>query len=449
MNIELKKLDEVNGEIHVQLSPEDYQPNIEKSLKDYRRKAHVPGFRQGMVPMGHIQRLYGKQIKTYETSELAQKSLFDYLENEKIKIFGGPILDVDKSDFQIEKQDKDILLYVFNIGIRNTPKISLNKRNKITYNKILGNDELLEAMIKEYQIRFGKFLEVEKIEENDLVVCDLIQLDPENNHFENGIKAEKTFIIVKNIDNEDIKLLFIGSKIGEKVNFNPKKAFNNIAEVARLLGIEEKVASDLDCNFECFITKIERNVPAEFNQEFYKKVFPNSDIETEEQFREEIRNKIDLRNQIQERQKFAPRIKEYLLGKISIQLPDEFLKTWYLKRNEKITLEKLEAEWDLIAKDAKWQTILDELVTTYNIEVEDDDTLEVAKDDVKMYFQYYGMMDVNDDQITALAAKNLEKEEDHDRYYTRALERKTIDKIIELIDVEYVYLPYDEFVKSK
>jgi len=450
MNIELVKIDDTNGEIHIQITPEDYQPNVEKSLKEYRRKAHIPGFRQGMVPLGHIQRLYGKQIKDYEINELAQNSLSEYLQKGEIKFYGGPVLNEEKSVFLTDEKTDIVVTYIFNVGLRVVPKITLNKRNKITSYKILVDDEQVEDFINDFKLQYSELQDVDSVEETDTVTGNFKQLDADKKVMENGIVSENAIIKIQRIEDNKIKKQFIGKKNNSKVIFSPTKAFGSKIEISHILKINEEEAINLNSNFEFKIKSISRNILPEINETFLAKTYPNKNIETVEQFYAKIRNDIENQNQRMSQFKFEQQIKEYLLNKCNMPLPEDFLKQWLLRKNEKMTVESLEKDWDKIVKDIKWQTIIDELSEKYKIDVTEDEVLESAKDEIRLQMMYYyGMSDFPEENLSAWANKNLEKEEEHNRISFKAIEVKVIKKIKEIIEIEEVYVSYKDFQKLK
>jgi trigger factor len=276
------------------------------------------------------------------------------------------------------------------------------------------------------------------------------QLDADNNALEGGIVSESANLDTLQIVDTEIKGNLIGKKVNDTVIFNPKKAFGDATKIAGFLRIDYEDATNLDCNFECTIVSVQRRTPAELDKTLFELVFPGCDIETVEQFREKVESDLEKNYQNTARNILVPKLKDYILGKCKMALPEEFLKKWYLKQNEKLTAEQLDTEWKEVCNDVKWTTILQEMASAHNIQVDDNEVFDAAKEEVRMYMQYYyNITNFPEESIISLTEKNLEKEGEYDRVSNRTLNQKVVNKILEMIDVEEVYLPYNEFVNIK
>lgn len=448
MNIELKTIDNLNAELFIQLAPEDYHPKVEKKLKEYRKNAQISGFRKGMVPEGHLRRLYGKQIKAQESNELAHSTMSDYIEKNNVQFYGSPMLNIDKSDFYKDVATDEVLTYVYDLGLRISPKIELSKKDKITRNRILITDETIDQYIKDSVIRYGTMQDVETAGEEDLLKGNFIQLDADGNEMEDGILVDEGMISMRFVKQN--KELFTGKKVGETIVFNPKTTLENPAEIAHLLKIEKEDAENLDCNFQYTITSIKRMIPATIDETLFDKMYKDAGIKTEEEFRKQISADMEKNNRYVEQHLFDEQLRKYLLGKFQVEMPEEFLKRWLEQRNENLTIEDIEKDWAKISNDIKWQTIVDEFAKTNNIKIEDEDVLEQAKDLVKSYLQQYGTsINIPEETLTSLAKSHLEKSEDVERLAERAINAKVITKITETIEVEELFISDDEFFNIK
>src|SRR5438067_10370414 len=81
----------LHEKLNVTISKEDYLPSFQKSLKDYSKKANIPGFRKGMVPARLIRKMYGNSLFTDEVLKTVDKEVFKYIEDEKLEIFAQPL----------------------------------------------------------------------------------------------------------------------------------------------------------------------------------------------------------------------------------------------------------------------------------------------------------------------------------------------------------------------
>ncbi len=444
MKVELNKIDDLNAELLIQIGSDDYNPRIEKTLKDYRKNAQIPGFRKGMVPMGQIQRMYGKSVKAHEINELVHESLTEYLKTGEIKILGDPLMNMEKTAKIDDWDNVDNLNFVFDLGIRPEVEVKLTKKNKIPYYKIDITKEQIDQTIKNITERYGSLEDVEEVSENDMLICSLKQLDSDGNILEGGISVESTYIRIENIEDSKTKKKFIGQKKDNKVIFNPKKAIKNTTEISALLKIEKEDAEALDCDFEVNIEQIRRLTPAEINTDLFNKVYPEQDITTEEQFRERILSEMEQTNKHIHESKYLNTAIKYLTEKINPKLPEEFLKRWLID-TEKMTQEKINEVWDDYRRTFQWQLIVEKIASDNNIKIDENDIIEKAKDEVRVAFSYYNMTNIPDETLTNLAKSKLEKENAYSRYASLAIESKVLEIIKEVANVEEIIVSAEKF----
>lgn len=445
MNIELNKIDDLNAELSIKITAEDYTPRIEKKLKEYRKNAQIPGFRKGMVPMGHIQKLYGKSVKAQEINEVIHEALYNHLKSSDISILGEPMISLAKSD-KIEDWDSvNEIGFTFDLGLRPDIDIKLSKKNKIQYHKIEITPEQIDHFVNETATRFGSIEDVEEIAETDLVVGDLKQLDSDGNLMEEGIVALDAFIRVASIVDEEIKKSFFGKQKGDTVLFNPKTAFQNITEISSLLKIEKADAENLDCNFQLTINQIRRVIAAELNNDLFEKAYKEEGITTLEQFRERITKDLENSNERYQKAKFQEVTRKYLIEKFAPQLPEDFLKRWLVDSDNELTAEKLDNMWDDYRKSFQWQLIIDKIAHDNEIKVEENDVVEKAKDEVRIAFSYYNMTNIPEETLNSLAQSKLEKEDQWRRYASIVIEDKVVEKVMEIVNVEEITVSEEKF----
>ncbi|MDD4745935.1 MAG: trigger factor [Salinivirgaceae bacterium] len=445
MNIELNKIDDLNAELSIEINAEDYNPRIEKKLKEYRKNAQIPGFRKGMVPMGHIKKLYGQSLKVQEINEVIHESLYNHLKTSEIAILGEPMISLEKSD-KIENWDSvDEVKFIFDLGLRPEIDIKLTKKNKIQYHIIEIKPEQIDHHVEETAKRLGTIEDVEEITEEDLIVTNIKQLDADGNIMEDGIEAKDAFIRVASIVDEEIKKTFIGKKKEDVFIFNPKKAFQNDTEISSLLKIEKADAENLDCDFQITINQIRRVIAAELNADLFEKAYKGEGIANIDQFRERIQKDLEANNIMYQRGKFQEVAQNYMIEKYAPQLPEEFLKRWLVETNEELTAEKLEDMWGDYRKSFQWQLIIDKIAIDNDIKVEENDVLEKAKDEVRMAFSYYNMSNIPEETLISLAQSKLEKEDQWRRYASIVIEDKVVDKIMTMVNIEEVTVTEEVF----
>ncbi len=448
MNIELNKIDDLNAELSIQINAGDYNPRIDKKLKDYRKNAQIPGFRKGMVPMGHIQRLYGKSIKASEINELVHESLVGYLKTDAVKILGDPMINFEKTD-KVEDWDAvNEIKFVFDLGLRPDVEIKLSKKNKIPYYKMEVDKNTVDTTISEMVKRYGSLKDVDSVAETDMIVGDLRQLDVDGNLLENGIVSEASFLRVASIKDDKSKELFIGKKKDEKVIFNPKTALENPTEIAGLLKIERDDAQDLDCNFEVTISQIRRLIEAEINTDLFKKVYPDTEISTEEEFRARLIADIEKSNHFAHQTKFLQTARTYLVEKFGPQLPEDLLKRWLVDHEKSMTAEKVEEVWPGYRKSFQWQLIVEKIAKDSDVKIAEEDIIKLAKEEVRRAFSHYNMHNIPEETLANLAKSNLEKEGKYHQYASMAIEDKVLGKIREMANVEEIAIAAEKFYEQ-
>jgi trigger factor len=445
MKIELNKIDDLNAELSIQINAEDYTPRIEKKLKEYRKNAQVPGFRKGMVPMGHIQRLYGKSLKASEINELVHESLVEYMKTDAVSILGDPLINFEKTD-KIDNWDSvNEINFVFDLGIRPEVEIKLTKKHKIPYYKIEVKKDHVDETIQNLAQRYGTIEDVDAVAETDMIVGDIRQLDPDGNLLEGGIVAETAFIRIASIVDAKTKKKFVGKKKEDKVVFNPKTAMQNATEIAGLLRIEKTEAELLDCNFEITINQVRRLLPVEVNADLFEKVYPGQEITTEELFRARLIEDLEKSNSIAHQNKFMETARKYMIEKFNPKLPEEFLKRWMVDNDKSMTPEKIEEVWDDYRKTFQWQLIVDKIAKENELKIDEADIIEKAKDEVRLAFSYYNMTNIPEETLTNLAKSKLEKDGQYHRYASMAIEDKVLEKIREMANVEEIAISAEKF----
>jgi len=447
MNITKETIDALNGIIKLSIEKADYEEAVSKTLKDYGKKVNMPGFRAGKVPAGLVKKMYGKAILADEVNKLMSQKLFKYIHDEKLNILGEPLPNENEQK-KIDWDKDENFEFVFDIAFAPEFSIALDKRSKIPFYEIEVDDAMINEQVESYTTRFGENKAAEVVEEKETVRGEFVQLDADGNILEDGIKASDALIAVDTIKNEDVKDQFIGKKISDVLTFSPKAAFENDGEVAHLLNIDKEAAGKLEGNFSYTITTINKFIPAEINENFFKKVFgEETEVKTEEEFRSKIAAEIKDSYAMSSEYKFGIDAKENLIKKANFELPVEFLKRWILTTNNKMTAEQIDSEWSNFEVDLKWQLIKEKLIKENNLEVSEEEVRQAAKEMAIMQFRQYGMNNIPDEHLENYANSILEKEEDKQRFYTKKLEDKIFEVVKEKVNVETKEINRDEFNK--
>ncbi len=447
MNISFECADKVNGLMTITVEKADYEEKVEKTLKDYRKKAQVPGFRPGMVPMGLIKRQYGTAVKVEEVNRLLGEKLYDYVHENKIQMLGEPLPNEEKQVAQDFQQDGPFT-FVFDIAVAPEFKAELTDKDKVAYYNIKVDDKLIDEQVQMYASQAGEFVEAQEWTGNDTLKGDLRQLDANGNTLEGGIETEGGMIMPSYIKGEDEKKKFDGCKPGDIITFNPKKAYpENDAEVAALLKVDKEQVKDLASDFSFQVTEIRHFQPAAIDAKLFEKVFGEG-VKDEADFRQRIAEAIKPQLQANGDYKFMLDVRKYLEEKVGeLTFPEALLKRVMLNSNKDKGEDFVEKNFKASIDELKWHLIKEQLVVANNVKVEDDDLKAVAKAAIRQQFAQYGMSNVPEDVLENYAAEQLKKRENVDQFVDRAIDAKLTEVLKTVVKLDAKEVTLDEFNK--
>jgi trigger factor len=449
MNITKTEKDNLNALISLNINAEDYEPLVLKGLNDYRKKAQIKGFRPGKAPISMIKKLVGNQITIQEVDKLVSDSLSDYLINENLEILGQPL----PSD---EQQPIDILNdkeheFLFDIGLSPAIDIAVNDKISIPFYNIKVDDEAVNKEIDRYKNQFSKPEKSESVSEKSYLKGNIIQIDSIGNTVENGLFSEQTMIAVDIIKDEKEKKKFIAIKKDETVNFDIKKAFPNNTEIAGILKIEKEQANTIEPYFQFLVSEITDYVPSELNQELYDKIFGSDTIKSEDEFISKIKENIENVYKDESEYRFGIDVKETILKKLNVALPEKFLKKW-LKATDKegkLTDEILENEYPLFEKDTIWQLVKTKIAKEQDFKISNEELRAESRRFTEARFLQYGLplSSLSDEHMNSFIDKNLESEDDRNRFAERVIENKVINFVKENAKLQEKNITLDELKK--
>ena len=439
--------DKINGQLTMTIEPADYQEQVEKTLKNYRKKAQVPGFRPGMVPMGMIKKQYGTAVKVEEINKLMGEKLYGYIQENKIEMLGEPLPSEKQVPQDFEKEGD--LTFVFDIAVAPEFKVELTNKDKIDYYQIKVEDKLIDDQVQMYASQAGEFVKAETFSGNDTITGDMRELDADGNTKEGGIAAEGAMVMPAYIKDEDQKKLFDGCKAGDIITFNPKKAYpDNDAEVAALLKVQKDDVKDLTADFSYQITEIRHFQPADVDQKLFDRVFGEGTVTDEKAFREKIAETIAPQLQQNSDYKFMLDLRQYAENKVGeLAFPEALLKRVMMQNNKDKGADFVEKNFEGSIKELKWHLIKQQLVAANNIKVEEADLKAVAKEAIRAQFAQYGMSNVPDDVLENYAAEQLKKRENIDNFVDRAVETKLTEALKNVVKLNQKEVTLEDFNK--
>ncbi|WP_444403054.1 trigger factor [Prevotella sp.] len=448
MNISFENSDKVNGLLTITVEEADFNASVEKTLKDYRKKANIPGFRPGQAPMGLIKRQFGASVRYDAVNKFVGEQLYKYIQDNNIQMLGEPLPSA-KQETPADIEKPAPYTFVFDIAVAPEINMTLDGRNKIDYYTIKADDKLINEQIEMYQSRAGKYEKAEEYnaELNDMLKGDLRELDAEGNTKEGGITVEGAVLMPSYIKVDEQKNLFNNAKPGDIITFNPRKAYpEGEAEISALLKIDREVAKDLESNFSFQITEIQRFVKAELNQELFDQVFGEGTVKSEDEFRAKIAEGLKPQLEANSDYKFMLDVRTYCENKVGeLTWPDELLKRIMLLNNKDKGEDFVEKNYAESIKQLEWHLIKEQLVKANEIKIEDADVKAAAVEMARMQFAQYGMTNVPDEYVENYANELLKKREAVDNFVERAIDVKLAAALKNTVTLNNKEVTLDEF----
>jgi trigger factor len=448
MNITQEKVDDLNAIVKITIAPEDYASRVEKSLKEQAKKANLPGFRKGMVPVAHMKRMYGKSILVEEINTLLSETLTKHLTDNKVEVLGQPLPILDET-VEFKWDNTDEFVFNYEVGLAPAVDIEVSSKDKFTYYDVKADEETLAARIKNIRKSYGKMTNPEVAEEGDVLYADLTQLSPDGNVFEGGITSTGSVRTDLVTDKKILKSL-IGLKKDDVIELDVQKAFdNNETVIAKLLNIGEEDAKELKSKFQVTVKNINRLEESDLNQEFFDKIFGAGLVTDEAGFKAKITEEIESMFQQDADRKLQNDIYTQLTAQTKMELPDEFLRKWLKATNEKLTDEELEQGYDDFAKNLKWTLIENKIINDNEIKIDYKDVFETAKQRLDAQFRMYSPQPLPEDQLSQYTATFLQEKENANRIFDEVKALKVFDHIKSVATLDQKEIGYAKFVEMK
>ena len=444
MNIQFEAPDKVNGLMTITLETADYQAEVEKTLKDYRKHANVPGFRPGQTPMGMIKRQYGTAVKVDVVNKMLGEKLYEYVRENKIQMLGEPLPNAQQEalDFEGDKP----LVFKFDIAVAPEFEAKLSAKDKVDYYNITVDDKMIDQQVEMYQSRAGQYEKAEEFdpEQRDMLKGDLREVD-------GTIEVADAVLMPQYMKVDDQKKLFDGCKLGDIITWNPRKAYpESDVEVSSLLKIEKDQVAEHTGDFTYQITEISRFVKAEVNQQLFDQTFGEGTIKNEKEFRQKIADQISAQFKADSDYKFLLDVRAHMEKKVGkLEFPEAILKRVMIQNNKdrKDVEEFVEKNFEASIKELGWHLIKEQLVAAQGIKVDDEDLKQVAKEAARAQFAQYGMSNVPDEYLENYATEMLKKRENAEGLVDRAVDVKLTAALKDVVKLNEKDITLEDFQK--
>ncbi len=438
MNISRENIDQLNAIVKVDIAKEDYQPRVEKILKNYRKTANIPGFRKGHVPMGLVKKQYGQAVLVDEVNKLLQENLNKYLTEEKLDVLGNP-LPKEQDNFS---WDADNYSFEFELGLAPEFTVDINTKEPVTLYKLIADDEMIDKQITHIRTQYGKLKSKDEAAENDTVSG---VFKNEEKELSNGT----TFSLDKIKGKRNLNK-FVGAKVDDILSLKTKNLFEDEQTLANHLGLSAEDAKDLDIEVSFQITEINEQELAELNEEFFTKIFgEKSEVKTEEDFRLKIKEDLEKQFEQQSNQQLLNDVTETLIENTSFDLPVEFLQRWIqVSGEEQLTTDEAKDEFERSEKGLRYQLIENKLMQANEIKVEFTDVLDLTKERIKMQMAQFGQLDPSEEELDNIARRVISNEQEVRNLTEQVKNEKLLTFFKENANLKEKELTYDDFIKE-
>lgn len=444
MKISEEKKDDLYGTLKVHIKVSEYEAQVGDAIKGYRKKINMPGFRSGHVPISLIKKKYGLSIKVEEINKIISKEITDYLQKNKLPIFGYPIPKESSVDWS---KDEDYI-FEYDLGYKPNFKISFPKSKDVKYYKIKVDKKQLDDNVNDLRMRFGNNVFPDKVKyEEDILYVKLDELKEENKDEKKNLISHNSSLLVSKIEDKIFKKKVLNSKKGDILNFDPKKAFTNEVDLVSFLGIKKEGLDQINTIFSCKIDSIKRIEPCEINEDFFKKAFPDKKIKSEKEMRKELSGNFENMYQSHSDNRFFKDSIDFIIDKSKIELPDNFLKKWLnTNMDKKMEKAQLDEQYESYKKSFYWELVKEKIMDEEKIEITEQLIVEESKSMLELQFRQYGMMK-NNDELDQFANNLLQNKEEKQRIIDQIINKKVIDYLKKKIKIEKKQISLDDFTK--
>ena len=436
MNITREQREVGTSILKVVVNEQDYAEAVDKMLREYKRKVNIPGFRPGMVPMGVVRKMYGKGAVAEQAYKIASNSVFEYLQKEGIDYVGDVIPSEEQGDFDFDNNTEHE--FMFEIGEAPKIEVELSKEDKLTYNKIKVDKTVVESYKDNYLRRYGRLGEGETVAKDEALTVTL----------DNGdIQVDDAYVGLISMSDEE-RAAFIGKKVGDKMEVDVNELYKSASQRASSLKVKEEELESINPKFTLEVKQIRQFANPELNEEFFKMAFPAGNVTSEEELNKFLEGEIETEMARESDYLFTIRVRNFLMEKLALQMPAEFLKRWLYVINEgKFSKEDIEKDFDAFLKMFTWNYIQKHFIQTYELKVSQEELENEAKEFAKAQFAQYGMPSAPEEMIANFAKQILENKEQGQKIYEKLYELKVVEYVKSKIKVSNKSVTAEEFAK--
>jgi trigger factor len=447
MNITKEQTSELTATIHIAIERNDYEEEVNKSLKEYQRKASMPGFRPGKVPLGMVKKMYGKALIADKVNTLISDALNNYIVDNKLAILGHPVANMDKTG-TLDFDGQEELNFYFDIGLAPDFSLDFDGMKKPEYIKAKAGEEAIEQAIDNILSQASKTVDVDEARIGDTVMLRVFEADAAGNEIEEGF--QNTFNLPLSDIKESAQQIFVGKPVGSEFVVNFSDLFDDDSHIIDLLGLDDSNKNLATSPFNVIVDEIKRIEKAELNEELFKEVYPDDDIAGIEDFRSRVALDVERQYRHDTDRYFFNKAIDAILDHHNFDMPDEFMKKWVIDNNDgKITAEDIEKDYENYSKTFRWQLILSKLEA-------ENEQLAVQPIEIRNFVKayFFGRMyapeqidDEMDKRMDGIVDSILQNKDEERKIKEQIADQKLMTFVKEKLKPEEISMNYDDFVK--
>lgn len=446
MKVNYEKIDDLNATLTIELSAEDYAPQVEKELRSMQKTIAIRGFRPGKAPIEMVKRFYGKSILAEEVQRMASDTLNNYLSEHNIDILGYPLSSERVATKFNPETDKDFV-FPFDLGLAPSFELNIGKEDVLDLFQISVDDQEIDKDINYMRNRLGTLTPVEQAEAEDMISGTLSELNEQGEVMEGGVVDKPASLVAGMVQDEALKQQLIGVKPGAVLKVNIFQLFNNNDTVIRnTLGIQEEAVKDLNMEFQLQVNEIKRREPAELNEAYYQEIYgPENHPTNEEEYRQRVKENLERYYANEAELWLDHQISHLLTDKHKIDLPEAFLKRWLTTtKQETYNAENIDARFAEEGDVLRRQLVIEKIANAQNIQVTEDELRGAAYEYVADLYRQYGLMNAGN-LIVDYAEKQLKDQDFKRRMADRVVQRKAFEAIRGMISLNPVPVSVEEY----
>lgn len=438
MEIKHQNNDNLTIEVELKFVKEDYSERKKKNLNNFRKNADIRGFRKGMAPMSLIEKMHGHTALADAINDLIAENLNKFIQEQNLSLIGEP-LPSETANVENDWDNGEEFRFVFDLALAPKVDFTLSKDDHIVYYDVKVSAKAKKEYRSNLLKQSGKLENTDKVKDESFIIADLVQ--GEN-------RVEGTYISLKSIEDKASKDLFIGKSAGDQFDIDVNAVFTNEADRASLLRVKKEELAGIDPLYNVTIKEVKDFVDGDLNQETYDKLFGEGVVTDEAQFDKKIEERLKAEYAQESEYRFMLDTREYLINKCDIKIPEDFMKRWlYVANDGKFTMEEIEKDFALFAKDFRWQLISGHIMKEQDLKVTKEQLLDQAIKLASYQFAMYGLNNVPQDQLVNYAESILANEKEGRRIAEKVEEDMVISYVRSVVTLDKQKITIEELHK--